>query len=57
MGANVKEISCVIPGASNPDQLNINLKALELSPLSDDEMHQVKLVYDEKIKPLVHQLW
>ena len=51
------EVSCVIPGASKPEQLLINLRALELPPLSGDELQKVENIYKEKIKPQVHQLW
>lgn len=52
-----KEVSCVIPGASRPEQLESNLKATDFPPLSEDEMKRVMKVYEEKIKPLVHHLW
>ncbi len=52
-----REVSCVIPGASKPEQLLINLKALDLQPLSKTEMEQVRSIYEKMIKPLVHHLW
>jgi aryl-alcohol dehydrogenase-like predicted oxidoreductase len=51
------EISCVIPGASKPEQLSSNLKALDIPALTNDEMLKVRQIYNEKIKDLVHQLW
>ena len=51
------EVSCVIPGASKTEQLLINLRATEMPDLTSDEMQNVKKIYDENIKPLVHHLW
>jgi len=52
-----KQISCVIPGASKPEQLESNLKAFNLPPISDSEMSKVQHIYEKKIKPYVHHLW
>lgn len=49
-------VSCVIPGASSPEQVSANLKAGDLPPLSAEQMRGVDAVYD-KIKPQVHHLW
>ncbi len=51
------EVSCVIPGASKPEQLLSNIQASSLPPISQDQMNEVKKIYDEKIKKLVHQRW
>ena len=51
------QISCVIPGAKRPDQLDENVAAADLPGLSPDTMTQAKSVYDRLIKPLVHQRW
>jgi aryl-alcohol dehydrogenase-like predicted oxidoreductase len=50
-------VSCVIPGAKRPEQLNENVTSAELTPLSDFAMNKVRDVYDRLIKPLVHQRW
>ncbi len=52
-----KEVSCVIPGASRPEQVQSNLQALGYPNLTEDQLKQVKSVYDSKIRPLVHHLW
>jgi aryl-alcohol dehydrogenase-like predicted oxidoreductase len=52
-----KEISTIIPGASNPEQILANLKALELSDLNSNQLNQINDIYENNIKPLVHQLW
>jgi len=51
------EVSCVIPGASKPEQILANLQAAELPALSPEQMQAVRDVYDRKIKPLVHYAW
>ena len=52
-----KEISCVIPGASTPEQALSNLKAMNLPDLSIEEMDAVKAVYEKFIKNPVHYKW
>jgi len=51
------EVSCVIPGASRPDQVLSNCRAVDLAPLSEKEHQIVRRIYDVDIKPLVHHLW
>lgn len=51
------EVSCVIPGASRPEQLTANLAAEALPPLTPAQLAAVRAVYDQRIRPLVHQLW
>jgi len=51
------EVSCIIPGASRPDQLLSNLQADTLPALSAEQMTAVRDVYDRLIRPQVHQLW
>ncbi|PHN06235.1 aldo/keto reductase [Flavilitoribacter nigricans] len=51
------EVSCVIPGASRPEQVDDNLATIGLPPLTDEQMAAVKKIYDHKIKAEVHQLW
>lgn len=51
------EVSCVIPGASSPEQILANLQAAELPALSAAQMQAVREVYDRRIRPLVHQRW
>ena len=51
------EVSVIIPGASRPEQIVSNVKASELPALTDREMQLVRTIYDEEIRPLVHQLW
>jgi aryl-alcohol dehydrogenase-like predicted oxidoreductase len=51
------EISCIIPGASRPEQVLQNLKAIETPSLSAKQKEQVQKVYNNRIKPLVHHIW
>ncbi len=51
------EVSCVIPGASRPEQLLDNLKASDMPALSEENMQKIKALYKNNIKADVHQLW
>jgi aryl-alcohol dehydrogenase-like predicted oxidoreductase len=51
------EVSCVIPGAKRPSQVEENLQAAEFEPLSDKLMNKIESIYDQYIKPDVHQRW
>ncbi|WP_224995919.1 aldo/keto reductase [Cesiribacter sp. SM1] len=51
------EVSTVIPGASRVEQVQPNITASELPPLTDEQMQGVARVYDKYIKPSVHALW
>ena len=51
------EVSCVIPGASRPEQIISNMQAADLPALTQEQMQAVREVYDRKIKPLVHYTW
>ncbi len=51
------EVSCIIPGASRPEQAEANVKASDLPPLNDRQMAEVRRIYTESIRPLVHQRW
>ena len=50
-------VSCAIPGAKNRQQAVDNAQAADLAPLSEDVMAEIKAIYDEHIRPLVHQRW
>ena len=50
-------VTCAIPGAKSPEQVTQNARAADLSPLSAASMLLVRQVYDELIKPWVHQRW
>ena len=50
-------VTCAIPGAKRPEQVEENVSASDLPPLSSDVMQRVKELYAEKIRPLVHHYW
>ena len=50
-------VSVVIPGARNPEQARANSSVGRLPALSDDARATVAAVYDELVKPLVHDRW
>ena len=45
------EVSCVIPGASSPDQVLSNIHASELLTLSLEQIGQIKRIYETHISP------
>ena len=50
-------VSCAIPGAKRPSQVEDNARAADLPPLSSETMQAVERIYNQRIKPLVHQRW
>lgn len=50
-------VSCVIPGAKRPGQVIDNTTTSELPDISPETMQAIKTLYENKIKPLVHQNW
>ena len=50
-------VTCAIPGAKRPDQAAENCAAADLPPLADDVMAAVERVYNERIRPQVHNRW
>jgi aryl-alcohol dehydrogenase-like predicted oxidoreductase len=50
-------VSVVIPGARNPEQARANAAAADLPPLSADDLAAVQQVYDELLRPSVHDRW
>ena len=50
-------VSVVIPGARNPAQALANIAAAGLPALSPETMDAVVRIYDQDIKPYVHQRW
>jgi aryl-alcohol dehydrogenase-like predicted oxidoreductase len=50
-------VSCVIPGAKSPKQVEENCGAADTPRLSRKLMRQVRDVYDARIRDDVHQRW
>jgi aryl-alcohol dehydrogenase-like predicted oxidoreductase len=52
-----EEVSCVIPGASSVEHIDSNLAASRKPPVPDEIMKEIDRIYEQDIKPLVHQRW
>jgi aryl-alcohol dehydrogenase-like predicted oxidoreductase len=50
-------VSCAIPGGKNPTQVEDNVAAAEMSPLSDDVMRRAREIYDGRVREEVHHKW
>jgi aryl-alcohol dehydrogenase-like predicted oxidoreductase len=50
-------VTCAIPGAKNVQQVEDNVAAADLPPLTDAQMALVETVYDRYIREQVHQRW
>jgi aryl-alcohol dehydrogenase-like predicted oxidoreductase len=50
-------VTCAIPGAKRPAQVEENIAASGFPPLSQQTMAEIKQLYDQRIRPLVHHYW
>jgi aryl-alcohol dehydrogenase-like predicted oxidoreductase len=50
-------VTCAIPGAKRPSQVEENVAAADLPPLSAETMNQVRVIYDRLVRPQVHHYW
>jgi aryl-alcohol dehydrogenase-like predicted oxidoreductase len=50
-------VTVVIPGARNAEQAVANSAAADVAPLSAEAQAEVRAVYDELVRPLVHDRW
>ena len=50
-------VTAAIPGARNPDQARGNAAAADLAALPPASMSKIRTLYEERVKPLVHQRW
>ncbi len=50
-------VSTTIPGAKRIDQVDDNVRAGELPPLSPETMRKVEEIYNQMVRPLVHHYW
>ena len=50
-------VTCAIPGAKRPDQVEENIKTADLPPLDGQTMAKIEKIYSARIKPLVHYYW
>jgi len=51
------EVSCAIPGAKLPEQVEENVKAADLPPLAEKTMQQFRLIYESFVRSEVHHRW
>lgn len=50
-------VTCAIPGAKRPEQVEENIKTADLPPLDDQTMAEIAEIYRKQIQPLVHHYW
>jgi aryl-alcohol dehydrogenase-like predicted oxidoreductase len=50
-------VSCAIPGVKRPDQVEDNLAAAEMPPLSKETMDRIREIYAHRVRPEVHHQW
>jgi len=51
------EVTCAIPGAKRPSQVEENIAAGALPPLNGEAMAGIAAIYNHQIRPLVQQRW
>jgi aryl-alcohol dehydrogenase-like predicted oxidoreductase len=51
------EVTCAIPGAKRPEQVEENVKAADLPALSEETISKVREIYDRLVRPEVHHYW
>lgn len=51
------DVSCAIPGAKRPAQVEENCRAADLPPLTAGTMAEVRSIYDRFIRSSVHEGW
>lgn len=50
-------VTCAIPGARRPSQVEENAAAADLQPLTPQTMQAIQNLYHLRLEPLVHQYW
>ena len=50
-------VTAAIPGAKSPEQAKANAAAADLAAIPPATLDQIRVMYEERIKPLVHQRW
>lgn len=50
-------VSCVIPGGKRPSQVEENCASADLPPIPIEAMQAIRTVYNERIRPHVHDRW
>ena len=50
-------VTCAIPGAKRPEQIDENARAADLPPLTTETMSAIENIYNRQIRPQVHHYW
>jgi len=50
-------VTCAIPGAKRPAQVEENVQAADLPPLPEGTMAGIRELYDRQVRPHVHHYW
>jgi len=50
-------VTCAIPGAKRPSQVEENVKAADLPELSEPTMNEIRSIYERLVRPQVHHYW
>ena len=50
-------VTCAIPGAKHPVQVDENVGAVQLAPLDSQTMNMVQQIYDDLVRPQIHALY
>jgi len=50
-------VTCAIPGAKRPSQVEENVQAADQPPLSEEALSQIRDVYERLVRPQVHHYW
>lgn len=51
------EVTCTIPGAKRPSQVEENVAAADVAPLTAETMAAIDRIYDAQVREHVHGLW
>jgi aryl-alcohol dehydrogenase-like predicted oxidoreductase len=51
------EVTCAIPGAKRPAQVEENVASADLPPLTDDTVRRIRELYDRDVRKHVHHFW
>jgi aryl-alcohol dehydrogenase-like predicted oxidoreductase len=52
-----RAVTCAIPGAKRPSQVDENVSAADLPALSEKTMTKVRAIYEKLVRPQVHHYW
>jgi len=50
-------VTCAIPGAKRPSQVEENIQSADLPPLSEESMNKIRSIYEQRVRPQVHHYW